>query len=219
MTVSDLSLFGGLGSALDAVSNEIAQTQTELATGKRVNQPSDDPAAFAQGATLATQQAALSNDVALATAAQNTLATADNALANAANALDSAIQQATEGSSGTLSAAQMATLGQTVGGLLAQVISAANLQYGGTYVFGGNQVLTTQYSSTGNYNGDSGSNAAVLSDGSTLQLTFNGAAIFGNQTSGAIGALVALQSALNSGDQAGTDRRDQLDRRRRRHDR
>lgn len=203
MTISDLTLFGGLASSLDSVGNLLQQTQTQLATGKRVIQPSDDPAAFAEGQALARQQSATSNDIALATAAQGSLATADNSLANAANALDSAVQQATEGSSGTVSVAQMATLGQTVSGLLSQVLSAANLQYGGTYLFAGNQVLDVPYDSSGNFLGDSGSNVATLSDGSSLQLTFSGQAIFGNQTSGAIGALTALETALNSGNQAG----------------
>jgi flagellar hook-associated protein 3 FlgL len=201
MTIADLTLFGGLATALDSVGSDLVQTQSELATGKSVLKPSDNPAAFAEGQALAQQQSALTNDVALATAAQSSLAVADNALSNAGNALETAVQQATEGSNGTISGAQMTTLGQTVAGLIAQVIAAGNVQYGGSFIFAGNQVLTQPFGATGNYAGDAGSNFAQLSDGSALQLTFSGQAILGDQTSGAIGALTSLENALNSGDQ------------------
>jgi flagellar hook-associated protein 3 FlgL len=96
----------------------------------------------------------------------------------------------------------MAAIGQAVGGLISEVVGAANFQYAGTYVFGGNQVLTPPYDAAGNYQGDTGTNAAHLSDGSTIQLTFNGQSVLGDTSNGALGALTALQSALNSGNQA-----------------
>ena len=60
-------------------------------------------------------------------------------------------------------------------------------------------MLSTPYSASGSYSGDSNTNSAILSDGTSLQLTFNGQTIFGDTTTGAIGALTALASALNSG--------------------
>jgi flagellar hook-associated protein 3 FlgL len=203
MTISDLTLFNTLSSALDNTTSNIQALEQQLATGKMVNEPSDNPAAFAQAELLAQQQSAITNDVSIASLAQNQLTATDGALSSVNDALDTAIQDATEGSDGTLNASEMASIGQAVGGLLTQVIGSANFQYGSTYVFAGNQVLNPPYDSTGNYSGDTGSNSAQLSDGTQLQLTFNGQAIFGDSTTGAIGALTALQTALNTGNQAG----------------
>ncbi|HLW72255.1 MAG TPA: hypothetical protein VKS22_16715 [Candidatus Binataceae bacterium] len=201
MPVSDLSLFNSLGFALDNTTSGLQTLEQQLATGKQVNQPSDNPSAFAQGELYATKQSAVTNDVSIATLAQGQLSTADNALASVNTALDTAIQDATQGSDGTLNAGQLSAIGQAVGGLLTQVIGAANTQYGASYIFGGNQVLTPPYDNAGNYSGDTGSNSAQLSDGTKLQLTFNGQSIFGDSTTGVIGTLTALQSALNSDNQ------------------
>jgi flagellar hook-associated protein 3 FlgL len=96
----------------------------------------------------------------------------------------------------------MSALGQAVNGLLNQLIGIGNTQYAGAYVFAGDQVLSTPYSASGAYSGDSNSNSAILSGGTSLQLTFNGQAIFGDTTTGAIGTLTALANALNSGNQS-----------------
>jgi len=203
MSVPDITLFNNLAFSLDNTNGLLQTLEQQMGTGKRVNQPSDDPAAYAQSELLTQQQAVVTNDVSMASSIQNRMNSIDGALAATGDALNTAIQDATEGANGTLTASQMAALGNAVGGLLSQVIGAANFQYGGSYVFGGNQVQAPPYDPTGNYLGDTGTNAAHLSDGTAIQLTFNGQAVFGNPTTGVIGDLTALQTALNSGNQAG----------------
>ncbi len=203
MSVADLTLFDGFISSLDSTTSSLQALVQQIGTGKRVNQPSDDPAAFASSELLSQQQSVVNNDVSLASAAQVKLNSIDGALSTTGDALNTAIQDATEGANGTLTSAQMLSLGQAVGGLISQVIGAANFQYGAAYVFGGNQVQAPPYDAVGNYLGDTGSNSVHLSDGSFLQLTFNGQAIFGDTTTGVIGALTALQTALNAGNQTG----------------
>jgi flagellin-like hook-associated protein FlgL len=63
-----------------------------MATGKSVNQPSDDPTAYAQTELLEQQQSAITNDVALATQAQSQLTTINGALSQASDILNSAIR-------------------------------------------------------------------------------------------------------------------------------
>lgn len=202
MVVSDISLFNYLTSALDNTSSQLQLTEQQTATGLRVNQPSDDPAAYAEAKLLSQQESAANNDISVASQAQDQLSTIDNALSGVTNALDSAIQQATQGADSTISTTQMAALGQAVTGLLAQVIGVGNTRYNGAYVFGGDQVLNTPYSATGVYSGDSQSNSVTLSDGTSMQLSFNGQSIFGDATTGAIGTLTALAAALNAGDKS-----------------
>jgi flagellar hook-associated protein 3 FlgL len=202
MIVSDITLFNTLTTALDQTANQIQLTEQQLATGQRVNQPSDDPAAYAQTEVLSQQSSAITNDVSVATQAQNQLSTIDSALSSAGNALDSAVQLATQGADATVSTSQMADLGQEVNGLLAQMIGIANTQYDGAYVFSGDQVLTAPYSTAGVYSGGTNTNSVVLSDGTSMQLNFNGQSILGDATTGPIGALTALAAALNAGNQS-----------------
>jgi flagellar hook-associated protein 3 FlgL len=202
MIVSDITLFNDLTAALDATASQIQLSEQQLATGRRVNQPSDDPAAYAQAEVLSQQSSAITNDVSIANQVQSQLSTVDNVLAGASNALDSAVQLATQGADGTTSTSQMADLGQEVNALLSQMISLANSQYNGAYVFSGDNVLTAPYSAAGVYSGGANSNSVVLSDGTSMQVNFNGQSIFGDATTGPIGTLTALAAALNSGNKA-----------------
>jgi flagellar hook-associated protein 3 FlgL len=200
--ISDLSQFNSLGSALDRVTSNLQQIQQQLATGKRVNAPSDDPAAYATASSLNAEQSAASNDAALGAQIQGRLTTMDGAFATAANAINSAITTATQGADATVNASQMATLATQVQGALQQLVSAANQRYLNAYVFAGNQSLNAPFSGAGAYSGDSGGNSVTFSNGVTAQLSFDGKAIFGDNTGGAIGAMLNLVSALQSGNKA-----------------
>jgi flagellar hook-associated protein 3 FlgL len=202
--ISDLVLFDSLAFSLDSVLNGIQENQSQLATGKRVNSPSDDPVAYGEAAVLGAQKSAIANDLALAQRIQGKLSSVDGALASASNAIDSAMSLATQGADATVNTAQMQSLASQVSALLSSIIQDANLQYAGSYVFAGNQTLTTPYSAAGAYAGDSGSNVFTFAGGATVRLSFNGQAVFGDNTSGLIGTLVSLQKALDAGDKAGT---------------
>jgi flagellar hook-associated protein 3 FlgL len=197
--VSDLSLFSSLAFGLDSATSNLQQVEDQLATGKSVNQPSDNPAAYASAQVLNAQESAVSNDLVLGQQVQSQLTTASNALSDVSTSIDSAISVATQGADSSISTSEMATLGSQVQSILQQVIGAANSQYGGSYLFAGNQVQAPPYDANGNYSGDSGSNSVTFSDGTQVQTNLDGSAVFGNATSGLIGTLTSLESALDSG--------------------
>jgi len=202
MKVSDLVLYNSLADSIDTTASNLNVAQQQLATGKRVVEPSDDPAAFAQADLLQASESATSNDGTRAGLVQNSLNVTDSALSQASTAVTSAIASATQGADGTVNASQMATIAQAVQGQLAQLIQSANTNYAGVYLFGGNQTQAAPFSAAGAYSGDLASNSAAFSDGATIQVTFNGKGIFGDNASGAIGALTSLITALNTGNQA-----------------
>jgi flagellar hook-associated protein 3 FlgL len=202
MSVPDLTIFSSLAFGLDNATSNLQTVQTQLATGKQVNQPSDNPTAYANAQMLNAQASAVSNDTLLGQQVQAQLSTADNALSDVGNSINSAITLATQGSDASINTAQMATLGAQVQALLQQVLGAANSQYGGSHLFAGNQVQAAPYDTNGNYTGDSGSNFVTFSNGTKVQTNLDGSSIFGNASSGIIGTLTALANALNSGDKA-----------------
>ena len=199
MSISDVTMFGSLAYSISAVEQNLQQSQTDLATGKDVNQPSDNPSAWEQNTVMTASESAMSNDVSLAGRVQTRLAGADSALSQAENAVNAAIVTATQGSDGSISTSQMQSLAQSAQGMLTEVINAANLQQFGSYIFSGTQTLTQPYSSSGVYAGNTASNSVNFSNGVGVQESFNGQAIFGDNTSGAIGAVTSLVSALSAG--------------------
>src|SRR5271154_1349513 len=202
MQVSDLTLFNTLSDSINTAAANLSVAQEQLATGKRVVEPSDDPAAFAQTDLLQVAESATTNDGNLATQVQNSLDVAGNTLSQVSAVITSAIASATQGADGTINASQMATIAQTVQGQLTEMIQSGNTDYNGIYLFAGNQTQAPPFSTTGVYAGDSGSNSAAFSNGSSIPVTFDGQSLIGDNTSGAIGAVTALVTALNSGNQA-----------------
>jgi flagellar hook-associated protein 3 FlgL len=202
MTIADLSLFSSLGSSLDSTEGNIQEIETELATGKDVNQPSDNPTAYASAQVMNAEQSAISNDLLLGQQVQSQLNTASSALSNVSDAIDSAMSIATEGSNGGIGISAMQALGSQVQSIQQEVIGAANSQYGGVYLFGGDQVQTPPYSTAGVYTGTAATNAVTFSDGVTVQTNTDGLAVFGDNSTGLIATLGALAAALNSGNQS-----------------
>jgi len=93
-----------------ALSRDIARTQTEISTGKRILSPSDDPVAAARISSIARSQAddtAFKSNLKLATALA---ARADTALKSVGSALDRANELMVEGANGTLSDSDRAAI-------------------------------------------------------------------------------------------------------------
>jgi flagellar hook-associated protein 3 FlgL len=93
-----------------ALSRDIARTQTEISTGKRILAPSDDPVAAARISSIARSQAndiAFKSNLNLATALS---ARADTALKAVGTALDRANELMVEGANGTLSDSDRAAI-------------------------------------------------------------------------------------------------------------
>jgi flagellar hook-associated protein 3 FlgL len=200
MAVSDITLFSSLAFGLDGTTSSLQQVEQQLATGKQVNEPSDNPLAYAGAQVLTAQDSAVSNDTVLAQQVQSQLNTASNALSDVTSSVNSAISIATQGADSSINTTEMATLGSQVESILQQVIGAANSQYGGSYLFAGNQVQAAPYDTNGNYSGDGGSNFVTFSNGTKVQTNVDGSSIFGDSTTGLIGTLTSLASALDSGD-------------------
>src|SRR5580658_6299866 len=112
--VSDLSLFSSLAFGLDSATSNLQQVEDQLATGKSVNQPSDNPAAYASAQVLNAQESAVSNDLVLGQQVQSQLTTASNALSDVSTSIDSAISVATQGADSSISTSEMTTLGSQV---------------------------------------------------------------------------------------------------------
>jgi flagellar hook-associated protein 3 FlgL len=93
-----------------ALSREIARSQTEISTGKRIQAPSDDPVAAARISSIARSQAndtAFKSNLNLASALASR---ADTALKSVGTALDRANELMVQGANGTLSDGDRATI-------------------------------------------------------------------------------------------------------------
>lgn len=193
---------------LDGIQRTQLQEQTalqELSTGKRVNNPADDPAASA----AMVQNQVLSGSVDQYTQNVSSLLsmmqTGDSALSSVVTSLNQAISLGTQGATGTTSTTQRQAIAQQIQGIFSSVMGAANTGYNGMYLFGGTANTSVPYtadptSSTGYvYNGNSGANSVEIGVGYSLQTNIPGNSLFSHSGSDVLDSLTQLATALQSG--------------------
>jgi flagellar hook-associated protein 3 FlgL len=181
----------------------IVQLQGQMASGKRVQKPSDDPRA--SNAIMRLQQSILLNDQ-YSKNVEDGISMADATSA----ALDSfgqlyqdmkvTIVQATNGGNSTA----MATFAQNIDDLLSQAIDVANSKFNGKYLFGGTQTLDPPYTLsadretvTKNPNGINGVISYPVSDGLNQQVNIPGEVVF--QGTGIIDLMIQVRDSLRNG--------------------
>ncbi len=167
---------------------KLADTQEQLATGKRINRPSDDPVGAAQVVRLTEELANIdqykqNNGLFVSRLEQQE--TVLSSINDAANRARQLIQQA---GSGVLNQADRRAIGSEIQQIRDEVLDLMNAQDPtGDYIFAGFQADSPAFSfnpaATGNsvrFEGDSGTNSVKLSDSVTLRSTTSGQDVFEN---------------------------------------
>ena len=116
-----------------------AQLQQEVATGRRVNRPSDDPAAALRILPLRNDLRnldQLGSNVALA---RETLNTSASSLEDASTLMQRVRELTTQAANGTMSSEDRRNIGAEIDQLLQQIVSIGNSRRSDRYLFGGTQ--------------------------------------------------------------------------------
>jgi flagellar hook-associated protein 3 FlgL len=188
-----------------ALNRQAQDTSLEqISTGQSVNQLSDNPSAAAQVVLEHVQNSQntqyLQNDSSLESEEQ----TIDSTLNSAVQAVTQAISLGTQGASGTLSDADRQAIATQLQGIQNQVLSLANLNYEGTYVFSGTATTTQPFTADSSspdgvqYNGNSDVNSVSIAPGETIAVNQPGNQIFTNSSGDVLGALNGLITALQT---------------------
>jgi len=145
MRATQTTTFRSLSSFLDRTSERMASLQLQAATGKRLNRPSDDPSAISPVLSARTQIQASDRYIETIDSGLDRINNMDGTFSNIENILQRVREIAIAGSNGSLNAADLATYGEEVGQLKDALLSAANTQVDGKYLFGGYQTKTTPF--------------------------------------------------------------------------
>jgi flagellar hook-associated protein 3 FlgL len=115
----------------------IAAAQEQVASGKRINRPSDDPYGAAAVIQIRSSQAVLEQFSRNARAADTALTVADGALDSYEQMLDRASSLLAQGVSDITTPEARRAIANEIDGLRLRALNVANLQSDGHYVFGG----------------------------------------------------------------------------------
>jgi len=169
----------------------------QVATGKSVTVPSDNPAAAADMVQNTIETADVDQYTQNIGSVTSQVQTADSALSSVVTSLTQAVSLGTEGANGTSSASNRQAIATQVQGILTNVVSQANLTYQGSYLFAGTADSSSPTGYT--YNGNNDVNSVQIGDGTNVQVNLPGSQVFSNASANVLGSLSSLVSALQSG--------------------
>ncbi len=180
----------------------LLKTSRKLATGKEVNDPSDDPIKSDRILSSRSTLTSLEQYKRNADSSLSYLGLAEDALASAKNAI-SRLQEITVAmANGTVSANARSNAAIEVQNLYNQLIDISNTKLDNDYIFSGYKTTTQTFDSLGTYGGDTNKYSVKVSPNSTMSIGLNGGEIFAGVGGGTdiFTGIEALITALNADD-------------------
>lgn len=157
--------------------------QAQIATGKRLQKPSDDPTSYSRATALEGRQTVLEQYTRNMNAASLRLSLEENTLAQATNLVTRLQELAIQGASDTLGDADRLAVATEMEELSAQFANLANTVDGnGEYLFGGFKSKIQPFVTDANgevvYRGDDGRREVEIADGIRIATASSGAEVF-----------------------------------------
>ena len=194
----------------------MARQQRMISTGRRVNEPADDPGAAAQALTVRSRQSANAQFQRNVDTARRTLGAADAALRSLGDTLQQAKDLTVQGGNDSNDAAARQAIGTQVDQILEAVVAFANGRAAdGTMLFGGQEITVAPYAVTRDANGRitavtpsargvDGARPVEVSEGLTVAQGVGGTSVFGAaaDATNAFSTLIRVRDALTINDGA-----------------
>ncbi len=195
----------GLAS-INTASNELAKAQQQVASGRRISAPSDDPLAIQQSVGEHATLGRIDAYIRAADSASPRLAVADTVLSDVIDKLSAVIVTATGARGSAVDPAARQAAASTVEGLRDSVLGNLNTKINGTYLFSGSKTDGPAYAQSGGvwtYQGDGSPVKVTVDKGREIAVSFDGKAIAqGSDTTDVFTEIDALVTAIQNGDNA-----------------
>lgn len=181
MRISNQQITNRILTNLALTQQRLSTAQNEVATGKRIQVPSDDPVDTQRLLAAKTdielgQQFARNIGIAV-----GELSATESALSQITALLSRASELAVQAANGTLSGSERTSIAQEVSQLLTEAIAIGNTQYAGRYIFAGQLTDTAPYvpdnattPTVVTYAGDTGRIAREVAEGSRVSVNITG---------------------------------------------
>ncbi|MBW2186992.1 MAG: flagellar hook-associated protein FlgL, partial [Deltaproteobacteria bacterium] len=185
MKSTQATTYRTLNSELNRLNGSLDTLRSQAATGKKLLRPSDDPAAIRPVLSARTDIRATDRFVDSLSVSLDRLENQDTYLDQAENLLVSAKETAINAINGSMSDADRTTLADQIGYIKSEMLSVANAQVGGQYIFSGFAEDTVPFVENGDtvsFQGDSNKKKLETSPGEFVQTNLSGAQLFMGMT-------------------------------------
>ena len=184
MRISTAEIFGNGISAIQRQQGALSRTQQQLATGRRILSPSEDPGGAVQALKLRERVAAVEQYGRNATLATNRLSAQESVLAQMGEALQRARELTVQAANATQTTESRAAIAREIRQISSALLDAANTRdSSGEYLFAGYRSGSRPFVRDGNgqveYLGDAGQRRVALSPDRSVAVGDSGQAWMG----------------------------------------
>ncbi len=137
MRVTQSMLYNNFLSNLNNINSQLYNTQTQMATGKSINNLSDNPIALSQVLSLNDIQSRLTQYTSNINSANSVLSAQDTATSNISTLLQNSGSLIIQAANATNDSASNASIAQQLQAIEAEIKNSANTMFGGQYLFSG----------------------------------------------------------------------------------
>ena len=184
MRVADNFRYQLYQTTLSNLKAQMDQTTQEVASGKKVMVPSDDPSSYAQNLQILTQQSQNTQYKSNLDSLQALGSYYQTAVNSMGNILSSVQQLAVEQASSTADANSRSSAAQQVNDIIQQFVTLGNTKVGDTYVFGGTKANNPAYAADGTFLGSAQVGQVAVNSSTTVDAGISGQTIFTGTANG-----------------------------------
>lgn len=201
MRIADRVLTDNVRTSLNLNISKLMQIEREIATGRRINVPSDDPAAAATALRHRTDIALSEQFSRTAQASAARLSAADTALSSLTEVVQRARELTVKAGAGSLGTDQLASIATEINQLLHSAVQIGNTNFSGQFIFAGTKTTTVPFTVTGQvpltvtYNGNANAIYQDVGQGVQVRVDVPG----GQSILPVMNALIQIRDALNGG--------------------
>ncbi len=188
MRISTKSIYENATTQLNTLQSNMARTQTQLATNKRMLSAADDPIASARALEVTQSKSLNTQYAANRSNANSSLSLVEGALSDSGDLLMDVQTLVVQASNGTLSKADRNMIATEIEGRMHDLMGVANTADGtGSYLFSGYRGTTIPFIQTETgaaYQGDQGQRKLQVGSARSIAISDSGSSIFENNRTG-----------------------------------
>jgi flagellar hook-associated protein 3 FlgL len=203
MRIANKSIYDAVTFQLGNITDELARANEVVATTKRINSLSDDPVGLNQVLSI---KSSLSNIEQLErniTMGKTWLTAGESALTNVQDLLTDTKALCIQMASANIGDDERRSAADAVQNTLDELVSLANTQVNGRYVFAGSDTDNTPFDSSGSYSGDNNPFSVKVGKDATVEIGGDGEDVFKSSGNDLFQTLADLVTALQGGDVPG----------------
>lgn len=179
MRVANKTMYEMIKFNLAGLSEEMASANRVVSSGKRILDLSDDPVGLTQSLKIKSTLSSLDQLGKNITLGKSWLTASESALNHVQDVISEARTLSVQMASATVGVEQRKSASQIVQQILDEIISLANTEMSGRYIFSGSKTDTLAFDSSGSYGGDNTPFAVKIGKDAAIKVGNDGQAVFG----------------------------------------